>query len=228
MLRSVRERASELLASRRQEASRPSRRLRKETQSAHKLAEATQLARAFFKGKVTQRAYAEGLARLYPVYSAMERCFAEVPDDDLLSGFNLPAMFRAEPILEDLEYFALTPSFGRSPASTAYHERITELAGDPSLRWLLGAHAYVRYLGDMYGGQIARKVAPKVLKLPEGMGVAFLSFPHVIDMPSFRDNFRARLDALATTPEQVDQLVAEANRAFDFNRQIAEELFAEL
>ncbi|RYG65136.1 hypothetical protein EON77_18910, partial [bacterium] len=47
-----------------------SRRLRKETKTAHRLAEATRFAKAFFKGKLNVPAFAQGVARLYPVYVA--------------------------------------------------------------------------------------------------------------------------------------------------------------
>ena len=42
-----------------------------------------------------------------------------------------------------------------TPATEAYVRRIEEVAADSSLAYLLVAHQYTRYLGDLFGGQVA-------------------------------------------------------------------------
>ena len=62
-------------------------------------------------------------------------------------------------------------------ALTAYVSRIEELANaaDPSP---LLAHSYVRYLGDLSGGQTVRHTISKAYALDEsaGLGLSFYSF----------------------------------------------------
>lgn len=199
-------------------------RLRKETKVAHRLVESTRLARAFFKGTLTAKSYAEGLARMYPVYDAMEKTIAKASPSDRLHAFHLPHVFRTAAILDDLRYFGVAPEPVRAGASTAYLERIESIADKP----LLVAHAYVRFMADVSGGLIAGKIAQRVLKLPSREGLAFLSFPAIPDAGAFRDDFRRRLDAFPQDESESLDIVAEANVAFELNRSLADELWEEL
>jgi heme oxygenase (biliverdin-producing, ferredoxin) len=91
------------------------------------------------------------------------------------------------------------------PASlTAYVSRIEELAdgADPSP---LLAHSYVRYLGDLSGGQIIRHVVAKAYTLDEkeGRGVSFYAFKSLRsqklanqgEMKRIKEWFRDGIDA---------------------------------
>ena len=53
--------------------------------------------------------------------------------------------------------------------------RIEELAAGPDPSRLL-AHAYVRYLGDLSGGQFIRRRISKAYGLDDGAGVSFYEF----------------------------------------------------
>lgn len=207
-----------------------SRRLRKETKVIHRVVEAGRLARAFFGGRLTAEVYAEGLARLLPVYEAMEGAIASAGPSSALAEFRLPQMYRAAAIEDDLRYFGCSAEglASRSPASAAYGDRVRSLAASEAQHPLLVAHAYVRYMADVSGGLIAGRVAQRVLKLPTREGLAFLSFPQVADPAAFRDDFRARLDRLPFDAATADLVVAEAGRAFEYNHALAEELFGEL
>ncbi|MBX3200373.1 MAG: biliverdin-producing heme oxygenase [Labilithrix sp.] len=197
--------------------------LRKETKVAHRLAEGTRLARAFFTGKLTVARYAEGLARLYPVYVAMEDALCALAADHPLRGFCLPRVFRADAMLADLRHFGVSPEPLRAGAATRYHARIVELT-QPT-QTLLVAHAYVRYMGDVSGGIIAGRVAQRVLRLPSREGLAFFAFDGIPDPDVFRREFRALLDALPRDRAETRAIVAEANLAFDLNRALAEEVW---
>jgi heme oxygenase len=201
-------------------------RLRLETKVAHRIVESTRLARAFFRGTLTTKAYAEGLARLHPVYAAMEAVLANVTPEDRLHPFNLPSVFRSDAILADLRYFGVEPEPLRAGASTAYVERIRQVVQET--KPLLVAHAYVRFMADVSGGLIAGKIAQRVLKLPSREGLAFLSFPNIPDASLFRNDFRRRLDAFPRDEKESLEIVAEANQAFELNRRLADELWEEL
>lgn len=202
-----------------------SKRLRRETKVAHRLVEGTRLARAFFRGTLTAKTYAEGLARLYPVYVTMEAVLAKTSEGNRLHPFRIPEVFRAEALLDDLRYFGVAPEPLRTGASAAYHARVEHLAR--AIPSLLVAHAYVRFMADVSGGLIAGKIAQRVLKLPSRQGLAFLSFPAIPDPGTFRDDFRRRLDAFPRDEEESLALVGEANVAFELNRRLADEVWEE-
>lgn len=201
-----------------------SKRLRKETKLAHRLVEATHLARAFFRGKLTKETYAEGLARIYPVYVTMERALRAAPATSRLAPFVLPHVFRTDALLEDLAYFGVAPEPVRPGASARYADHVAQLVDRSPER--LVAHAYVRYMADVSGGVLAGKVAQRALKLPTRQGLSFLSFPTIPDPAVFRQDFRRRLDAFPTGEEEATRIVAEANLAFDLNRALADELWS--
>lgn len=201
-------------------------RLRLETKVAQRIVESTRLARAFVRGTLTTKAYAEGLARLYPVYAAMEAALAAADHDDRLHDFYLPAVFRSAAILADLRYFGVAPEPIREGASAAYFERVRRVADETPA--LLVAHAYVRFMTDVSAGLIAGKVAQRVFKLPSREGLAFLSFPDIPDAALFRHEFRRRLDAFPRDEEESLEIVVEANRAFELARRLADELWEEL
>ncbi|MBX3216773.1 MAG: biliverdin-producing heme oxygenase [Labilithrix sp.] len=197
--------------------------LRKETKVAHRLAEGTRLARAFFTGKLTVARYAEGLARLYPVYAAMEDALRALSADHPLRGFCLPRVFRADAMLADLRYFGVSPEPLRAGAATRYLARVVELT--QPVQTLLVAHAYVRYMGDVSGGILAGRVAQRVLRLPSREGLAFFAFEGIPEPDVFRREFRALLDALPRDRAGTRAIVAEANLAFDLNRALADEVW---
>ena len=61
------------------------------------------------------------------------------------------------------------------PALSRYVGRIQELAASPDPSRLL-AHAYVRYMGDLSGGQFIRRRIAKAYALEDGAGLSFYEF----------------------------------------------------
>ncbi len=61
------------------------------------------------------------------------------------------------------------------------------------------AHHYTRYLGDLSGGQAIGRILDRDFDLG-GRGISFYSFESVPKPKPYKDAYRARLDALGTTP----------------------------
>jgi hypothetical protein len=90
---------------------------------------------------------------------------------------------------------------------------------------LLVAHAYTRYLGDLSGGQVLKRVAIKAMGLPDdGAGTEFYEFHSIPNATTFKDDYRRRLDETAVDTATADRIVAEANLAFVLNMRVFEEL----
>ena len=95
---------------------------------------------------------------------------------------------RAPHVAEDIAYLLRTtdwqshPIFLELQLSTPaplsdYVSRIRTLSASDASAPLLIAHAYVRYLGDLSGGQVIKRRLMKVYDLPEtGEGVRFYEF----------------------------------------------------
>ena len=69
------------------------------------------------------------------------------------------------------------------PAAARYRRRLVELeTGQPDL---LLAHAYVRYLGDLSGGQILQRLLAKSLALTPQQ-LSFYDFPRFDDLAALK------------------------------------------
>jgi heme oxygenase len=198
-------------------------RLRRETAALHGAAERSPLMAALIAGTIEREAYVALLANLLPLYRTLESALAQRRDDARLAFACAPHLSRSARIEQDLQVLAagrrLPPT---APAARAYVERLAQLAQTEPLRLL--AHAYVRYLGDLYGGQQLARTLRSCLDLAGADGTRFYDFGPPASLPAQRAAFRAGLDALPHQGADAEALVAEARDAFE--RHIA--LFAEL
>jgi len=109
-----------------------------------------------------------------------------------------------------------------SKATLDYVNRINTVSKEKPE--LLVAHAYTRYLGDLSGGQILKKIAQRSMGLEGNKGLAFYEFNEVSDEAQFKLNYKAALDSLPIKENEASQIIAEANTAFTLNMNIFSEL----
>ena len=109
-----------------------------------------------------------------------------------------------------------------SAATKVYVDRIHKISyNNPEL---LIAHSYTRYIGDLSGGQILKKIAKSAMQLPENSGSAFYDFNTIEDEKLFKDQYRCSLNNIPLSQLQIEQIVAEANISFNLNMKIFQEL----
>ena len=108
------------------------------------------------------------------------------------------------------------------PASASYVDRLRDL--DDSRPALLLAHAYVRYLGDLSGGQMLRGVLAKSAALAGETAVSFYDFGDALATRDLTQAFRAGLAAVPVDEELADALVEEAKLAFKAHRKLFDQL----
>jgi len=193
--------------------------LREGTMDVHRTAEKTPFMQTFFTGQLDSFAYQEFLLRLYQVYGSLERIHASLQEHPLLCWFYDPRLLRTSGLTADLEHY-LGPRWRRdgatlSTAARAYIERLITLARG----WPEGliAHHYVRYLGDLSGGQAIKRLVQRTFSLLPGEGVAFYEFPNIPDLQIFKAEYRRKLDALPIDKATARRIVDEANAAFWLN-----------
>ena len=109
-----------------------------------------------------------------------------------------------------------------SPAAKVYVARVQEVAATKP--YLLVAHQYTRYLGDLFGGQMMGGMASRSLDLANGDGTAFYTFDDIPSAKDFITEWYNSLNGLELTDEQKQEIVDEANRVFDLNIGILQEL----
>ena len=198
--------------------------LKEGTKESHSAAENTKFVASFLRGVVNPEEYRKLIANFYFVYSAMEESISST-EDSMVKAIRSEDLERKESLAKDLEYYYGSyweTTIKPSEACNTYVNRIKQIAEtDP---YLLIAHHYTRYIGDLSGGKILREIAARVINPPVGVGLAFYDFPSIPNAKEFKNNYRASLDNLGCDEQQVNALITEANYAFRLNMYMFDEL----
>ena len=199
--------------------------LREGTKKAHTMAENTGFVSCFLKGVVDKASYRTLVADLWFVYCAMEEEIGRLADHPVVGQINFAALNRRESLEQDLAFYFggdWRSSIKATPGAQAYVARLHSVAQEAPE--LLVGHHYTRYIGDLSGGQILKKIAQKAMNLGEHDGLRFYEFDSIPDEKAFKVNYRAVLDNLPIDQATADRIVAEANRAFHYNMKMFQEL----
>jgi hypothetical protein len=144
-------------------------------------------------GMVTEECYGNYLFNLLPCYSIIER---KADYFGLLDGIE--GIVRANRILQDMDDLKFTPTF--LGETTNYMEHLDSLCTPNHIL----SHLYVRHFGDLFGGQMIKKLVPS-----KGRMYEFENRSELIEKA------RAKLH---------EGLSDEANLAFDYAVEIFEGL----
>jgi len=98
------------------------------------------------------------------------------------------------------------------PAALGYVQRLQQLAADDPP--LLVAHAYVRYLGDLSGGQLLSRIVAGAYGLVDGRGTRFYDFGPAGEPAALASALRRGLDALPVDGALAAAIIDEAREAF--------------
>lgn len=169
------------------------------------------------------------LASLYYIYCALEEESERNKNNPVYAPVHFPAeLYRTAALEQDLLYY-YGPSWRDDirchEATQEYVNRLHHVGQhEPEL---LVAHAYTRYLGDLSGGQILKKIAQKSLHLPNtGEGLAFFNFPGVTNISKFKQLYRARMNSIPMDSTTEERIVQEARKAFLLNIAVSNGLAA--
>ncbi|KAL1743081.1 hypothetical protein HDZ31DRAFT_83670 [Schizophyllum fasciatum] len=214
--------------------------LKEGTMEAHKDVEHSDAAAQLLSGKLDRAEYVRYLMVLYEIYDELERALEQHATHPVLEPTYNPALLaRAPALAADIARLLDAPAWKAHPAYVAlraapppavraYRARLRALAhaADPAP---LLAHAYVRYLGDLSGGQQIRHTVARAYALDEAApdaGLAFYDFKELRgprraglgEMRRIKDWFRAGMDrGVGDDAARKAAIVAEANEAFRLN-----------
>ncbi|KAM3598691.1 uncharacterized protein V6R79_021323 [Siganus canaliculatus] len=197
------------------------------TKEVHEKAENTQFVKDFLRGRIRKELFKLGAVALYYTYTAMEEEIERNKAHPHFAPLYFPVeLHRHEALARDLEYFYGSDWQSKvtcSQATQRYVDRIHQVGQEDPV--LLVAHAYTRYMGDLSGGQVLRKVAQRAMKLPPtGEGLEFYQFDAIHSAKAFKQLYRSRMNELELDLDVKKRLVDEAVKAFQFNMEVFEEL----
>jgi len=200
-------------------------RLREGTRPEHEQAEASGFVEQLLAGRLDVAAYADLAAQQLAVYRALEAESAVVRSDARGADLVFEELTRVPSIERDLA-FLLGPQWRERitvrPATLTYVAHLEGVGSDVAR---YAAHAYTRYLGDLSGGQIIKRMLERHYGLgPDGL--AFYTFDEIPKSKPFKDLYRERLDGLGLDDAEVARAVEEARLAFRLNAAVFADLGA--
>ncbi|WP_440899690.1 heme oxygenase (biliverdin-producing) [Actinosynnema sp.] len=201
--------------------------LRAATRKEHERAERTGYMEALLGERLDLGAYTRLAEQYYFIYGALEERADALADDPVASRFTEPELRRVPALEQDLAHL-IGPDWRSRiapvPATESYVLRIRE-AG----RWSGGfvAHHYTRYLGDVAGGQVVRRLLAQRYGLVDA-GAAFYRFDVVGGLPGFRKRYRDSLDTAGWGQVERERVIVETCVAFECNVAVFNALASEL
>jgi len=173
------------------------------------------------KMKMDVETYKQYIYSLYHLYKTLEEEMAKHSNHEVIGPIYFPQeVNRAETLERDLDHYcgeSWREEMRCMPTMEPYLQHIRDISNtNPEA---LVAHAYVRYLGDLSGGQFIKRIIRRFYNIPHesDSGVAFYDFSNISDVSNFKNFYRARLNTLDLTYEQKLGLVEETRVAFDLN-----------
>ncbi len=211
-------------------------RLRLETRDLHTLSERSGVMASLITGRLARGDYLALMRNLHAIYAALEAALNRHLDEPALAVLGTPALHREAALASDLSALCgpdWRVALPLALATQAYVDRLQALAEKTPL--LLVAHAYVRYLGDLHGGQMLKRLVARSLAAVGGgatPGAAtvhatrFYEFGSDDEVLALRLAFRSGLARIAVDTATADRLVAEARWAFEQHVALFNELAA--
>lgn len=203
--------------------------LKEGTSGNHDAAEQAGFIRCFAKGVLERNTYVRHLEDFYFIYMAMEEALEKNAQDPVISKIYFPDIFRKTTLEKDLEFFHGKDWKSKITLSESGKKYVGHIKSISETKpYLLVAHSYVRYLGDLSGGQILKKIAGKALGLAGIEGVEFYEFPKLENVNEFKKQYRTTLDSLPLNDLQEEEILQEARLVFDLNQAVFKELEKDL
>lgn len=192
----------------------------------HTVAEKTGFLKRLLEGKASTESYGEYLYNLYEVYKALEANLEKNKENKVVKNFVIPEIYRASAIHKDLSYFLGERLNTIKPiASTkAYVDKINEL-GETSPE-LLVAHAYTRYLADLFGGRTMYGIMKTLYNVDEAR-LNYYKYDNLNDGPEMKNfvmNYHNTLNNIELDDQMKEKFINEVANSYIYNIAISNEI----
>lgn len=197
--------------------------IQKSTKKLHSMAENTGFIKRLVSGDATTQTYGEYIYNLYFVYKAIEENLEKHKDNEVLKEFIIPEIFRAEFLLKDSKFLLgdNLDSIELCDSTKVFVARLNEISNiDPNL---LVAHAYTRYLADLFGGRTIFEIIKSKYNI-EDDGLNYYMFDKIPDLKAFVMEYHQRLDLIKLNDKEKEKFLNEISLSYIFNISISNEL----
>lgn len=194
--------------------------MRESSQADHQDAENSSFIAELMTGQLSLLHYRALLAQYAYIYAALDASASELRSAGLYRALLDARLERSAPMLADLD--ALGATAVDPLASTGeYVDRIRQVSASAPHRYL--AHHYVRFLGDLSGGQILSRKIQQHYGARQQELTAW-DFSELGKLKPYKDQYRNELNILQLNPQRVQDVLDEVRLAFGFNKALFHEL----
>ncbi len=199
--------------------------LRAASWGAHERAAESPFMVSLMSGDLDRSRYADMVAQHYFAYLVLEEAAEAMASDPAASMFHFPELTRVPALESDLEFLlgeGWRDQISPSPATTEYCDHMREVC----FNWPGGfvAHHYVRYLGDLSGGQFIKRKVKEIYDLPGTSGIDFYEFSEIPKPTAFKDEYRSRLDRAPWDAEEQRRIIDEILLGYELNTKVLDQL----
>lgn len=184
------------------------------TAESHKAAERTDFMKNLFSGDLPIESYIKYLSVLMYIYDTLEATIKDNLDDDLVASIFDEKLERSWQISSDLGNLDKVVAFNGK--LTDYINEYMIMIGEASPVELV-AHHYIRYLGDLSGGQMLKGM----LKQNYGLSDNQLSFYEFdLDAKTYREAYKEKLNSLIKKEADVNLFIDTVNKIYGVTTKI--------
>jgi heme oxygenase len=186
--------------------------LRDATRQVHHEVENLPLVQALLSGTVPREVFVRYTGHLLSIYKALEEGLTHHQAHPACAGLMIPGLARVPHLMADLAFLkgeALDSSVAR---------RIREL--DQNFPPGLVAYFYLRYFGDLNGGQMLGQALLQLMSDSGGAGLSFYRFAELGPVGEAKQSLRNRLNAVVLSHSERRAVLNEAVRGFQEHAQL--------
>ena len=188
--------------------------IKAQTSDSHRSAERTDFMKNLFSGDLPIESYIKYLSVLMYVYDTLEATIRDNLNSDVIKGIFDEKLERSWQISSDLGNMEkVVPFDGKL---TDYLNEYMIMIGKAS-PVELAAHHYIRYLGDLSGGQILKNVLKKNYSLSDNQ-LSFYEFD--LDAKTYRENYKEKLNRLINKESDANLFTNTVNKIYDITTKI--------
>ncbi|MGL4739449.1 MAG: heme oxygenase (biliverdin-producing) [Sarcina sp.] len=201
--------------------------MRTSNKNLHTVAETTGFNARLVAGNATRESYAEFLFNTKAAYDAIERNLDKYSDVEGIKPFVTKDLYRAELMEKDLRVLLgdKYDEMSLLPSAKAYVARIDEIAEKNPM--LIVAHAYTRFLADLFGGRTIYQIVKDSYKI-EDAALNYFSFPEISNPQARAMEYIGNLSNMNLSEEVQELFLNEIANAYLYNIGISTELEAKL
>lgn len=192
--------------------------LKSATAQAHDQAEHSTFMEELLAGHLDVQAFIRLQEQSWLFYQALEQATDAVRATGFAAGLLDPRLNRTKKLAADLQALkgdGWAEGIRPLPAIKEYVARLEQIRDEADGPRLI-AHHYVRYLGDLSGGQVIATMMRRHYDL-EDQHLSFYAFPEIDKLKVYKDAYRSQLDELALSEQDYQRALDEACDAFAFN-----------